>query len=323
MAITHDLPSCPQAYTVAACDGSQIDVERHGIADYWVINVGTAALTYGAHRAYQAESRPTLGYRDDELTIQDPRSGREYAVAGPVLAAHRDLFEGLGLANMALGLEPDLPRLAIQDGTLIRWTLQGFDPWLKDHFLGDYLGFLETMRALPCPVVSYLSRPRSPEVTGFVQFLHCKGDTTRWKTDYPRRSSSPFRGVSDHLLLGQMLRDGQRSARFQSMSRINVEEYPDPHTIEFFYLKVGREIARVEFPAWVVEHDLDLVHALIYDQCQRGAGYPVAVQRAHEQAVIHDGDRRQMEALVERLLVTRDISATRSAKSISKLRPGL
>jgi hypothetical protein len=107
------------------------------------------------------------------------------------------------------------------------------------------------------------------------------------------------------------------------MSRINVEEYPHPHTIQFFYLKVGREIARVEFPAWVVEHDLDLVHALIYDQCQRGAGYPVAVQRAHEQAVIHDGDRRQMEALVERLLVTRDISATRSAKSISKLRPGL
>ncbi len=107
------------------------------------------------------------------------------------------------------------------------------------------------------------------------------------------------------------------------MSRINVDSYPSEHKIQFFYLKVGREIARVEFPAWVGDGDLDLVHSLIYDQCQRGMGYPVALQRAHEQAVIHDGDRRQVEALIERIFATEAVPTQRSAKSVTKLRPGL
>ena len=323
MAAAFDLPPCPRAYAVAAVDGSQIDVDRHGIADCWVVNIGRVALTYGPDASFQSGSKPVLGFRDADLTIQDPRSGREYTVAGQVLAAHRDLYEGLGLAEIALELPPALPRVGLQDGTLIRWTLQGFDPWLQNHFLGDYLSFMETMRALPCPLASYLSRPRSPEVTGLVKFLHVQGDVQRWKRDYPRRSDSPYRGVLDHLLFDDLLEDGQRSARFQSMSKINVEDYPHPHTIQFFYLKVGREIARVEFPAWVAEGDLDLLHGVVYDQCRRGMSYPVALQRAHEQAVIHEGDRRQLQSLVERLLTAEDIALARSAKASSKLRPGL
>lgn len=323
MDAVHALPASPRTYAVAAADGSQIDVDRHGIVDCWVVNIGTVALVYGDEPSFHANSNPTLGYRDTDLVISDPRSDREYAVAGSVLAAHRDLYEGLGLADIALGLPIDTPRVALQDGTLIRWTLQSFEPWLQNHFLGDYLSFLETMRTMPCPLASYLSRPRSPEVTGLIKFLKVQGDVERWKSLYPRRSDNPFRGVTDHLLFSAMLADGQRGARFQSMSKINVDEYPQPHTIQFFYLKVGREIARVEFPAWVADADLDLVHALIYDQCRRGMGYPVALQRAHEQAVIHEGDRRQLEALIERSLVAHNVAPGRSAKAVTKLRPGL
>ena len=68
---------------------------------------------------------------------------------------------------------------------------------------------------------------------------------------------------------------------------------------------------------------LDLLHAIVYDQCTRGMGYPVAVQRAHEQAVIHEGDRRQLEALIERQFARAELPAVRSAKSVSKLHPGL
>ncbi len=88
-------------------------------------------------------------------------------------------------------------------------------------------------------------------------------------------------------------------------------------------MKVGREIARVEFPAWVADESLDLLHAIVYDQCKRGMGYPVAVQRAHEQAVIHEGVRRQLEALIERLFARADVPTARSAKAVSKLHPGL
>ena len=322
MVAIYDLPPVPAAYAIAASDGSQIDVDRHGIVDCWVINIGRAALVYGPDASFRADTRPTLGYLDNDLVLEDPKTRREYPVTGPVLAAHRDLYEGLQLAELALTLPPELPRVALQDGTLIRWALQGFDPWLRDHFLGDYLSVLAEMEALRCPLASYLSRPRSPEVTGLVQFLHVRGDAERWKVDYPRRSDSPYRGVSDHLLFGDLLRDGQRSARFQSMSRINVESYPPPHTIQFFYLKVGREVARVEFPAWVGDEWLDLLHAVVYDQCRRGLGYPAVLQRAHEQAVIHEADRRQLQALVERLFARQDIVPLRSAKAVSKLSPG-
>ena len=319
----HDLPPCPPEYAVAASDGSQIDIDRHGIADCWVINIGRVTLRYGAQRSYWAESCPTLGFRENDLFLHDPRSGQEKAVSGDVLAAHRDLYEGLRLVDVALTLDPDIPRVALLDGTLIRWTLEKFEPWLKQRFLQEQLTYLETLRALPCPVASYLSRPRSAEVVGLARFLHVRGDWDRWKTDYPRRVDSPFYAVADHLVFDDLLQDGQRSARFQSTSRINVTEYPQPHTIQFFYLKVAREIARVEFPAWVAEGDLDLVHALIYDQCRRGPGYPVALERAHEQAVIHDGDRRQLQAVIERLFAAELVGGGRSAKSMSKLRPAL
>ena len=88
---------------------------------------------------------------------------------------------------------------------------------------------------------------------GLVQFLHVQGNFERWKQLYGRGSGNPYRGVLDYLLFGEMLQDGERSARFQSMSRINVDELSTPHTIRFFYLKVGREIARIEFPAWVAD----------------------------------------------------------------------
>jgi hypothetical protein len=53
-------------------------------------------------------------------------------------------------------------------------------------------------------------------------------------------------------------------------------------------MRVGRGIARVEIPRWVAENPgmVALVHTLIYDQCMKGQGYPVALARAHEQALM-------------------------------------
>jgi NAD+ kinase len=84
------------------------------------------------------------------------------------------------------------------------------------------------------------------------------------------------------------------------MSRINIESY-GPHLIHFFYMRVGREVARVELPRWVAEDRaaVDLVHTLIYDQCMKGQGYPVALARAHEQAIVRAADRRAFLSMVE------------------------
>jgi hypothetical protein len=103
------------------------------------------------------------------------------------------------------------------------------------------------------------------------------------------------------------------------MSRINVERYGH-HLIHFFHLRVGRELARIEIPRWVAvdAQQVDLVHSLVYDQCAKGDGYPVALARAHEQAVVRSADRRAFQRLVEGSLMRAEVVKTSSAKADSK-----
>ena len=80
------------------------------------------------------------------------------------------------------------------------------------------------------------------------------------------------------------------------------------------------EIARVEVPQWVATDDtlLNLTHALVLDQCQRGQGYPVALSEAHEKAVVTGADRENFWELVESSMVAEHMPSTGSAKSFSK-----
>jgi NurA-like 5'-3' nuclease len=100
------------------------------------------------------------------------------------------------------------------------------------------------------------------------------------------------------------------------------------HRIQFFYLDVGGEIARVEAPQWVMSDPqmLDLVHASIYDQCQRSGQYPPyppALIEAHEQAVISTAERRTVAEMVEQALAAQGIFYLRSAKDLSKRSRGV
>jgi hypothetical protein len=71
---------------------------------------------------------------------------------------------------------------------------------------------------------------------------------------------------------------------------------------------VGSELARIEFPAWVVSdfQDLSLLHqllGLVMAQVQKGYGYPIALAEAHNQAVVRGSDRRRFFALLEQEMI--------------------
>ena len=76
---------------------------------------------------------------------------------------------------------------------------------------------------------------------------------------------------------------------------------------------------------WVLEDGdkLDLVHALAFDQCRRGRGYPPALQEAHEQAAITTAERRVVEEMIEGALAQRGIVLPWSAKERSKRERGI
>ena len=363
----HDLPSRPASYALVATDGSQIDLERHGMAMCYVINVGRVFLRYGEHPAAKLSSTPALYYRDEDLYLTD--GVRRVAIEGNYLSARRDVEEGvalvgladefllerstkdtkehdletsLGVASRAFADHPSsrnfadqTPAIALQDGTLVRWTLAGAEKFVQDHFLRTYLAYLDDMRSRSIPVASYISRPRSPEVTGTIRLMFCpdvnlhekRGAKCSECSDIAagrEPSCAPCQNLTDADVLTDMLEDGQRGPLFLSMSRINIESY-GPHQIYFFYMRVGREIGRVEMPQWVAEDPaaVDLIHSLIYDQCMKGQGYPVALARAHEQAIVRTADRRAFLSMVENSLLRAELPAASSRKRDSKERQAL
>jgi hypothetical protein len=331
---TRDLPARPPSYALVATDGSQVDVERHGMAVCYVINVGRVFLRYGDRPAARLSSAPQLYYRDEDLYLSD--GVRRIAIEGNYLSARRDVEEGLALVGLADEfLTEGLPALALQDGTLVRWTLAGAEKFVQEHFLRPYLAYLDAMRERGLPVASYISRPRAPEVVGTIRLMFCpdvkpaegRGAKCGECSDVAAGrapSCVPCQGLTDAEVLADMLGEGQRGPLFASMSRINVETY-GPHLIHFFYMRVGREVARVEIPRWVAEDPaaVDLVHTLIYDQCMKGQGYPTALARAHEQAIVRAADRRAFLGIVESTLLRAELPASSSRKRESKEFQGL
>jgi len=63
---------------------------------------------------------------------------------------------------------------------------------------------------------------------------------------------------------------------------------------------------------------LGLSHSLVWDQCRRGWGYPVALSEAHERAVITTADRENFWQVVEAALADEHLPTIGSAKSRSK-----
>ena len=320
-------PAAPRDYTVIATDGSHIAPDRHSPVRYLVINVGRVRIRYGRRPHADMESRGEFRFREEDLTIT-PGNGREYPIEGTLLGLEMALAELEALAEMAREVEP--PALALRDGSLIFWPLQSEEKAIQEYYLPRIRAALRTFHDLGIPLASYISYPGARDLVNAVRVWLC-GHCTRASECGACEVCRPedaalcawLRPVRDQWLLADMLRPGERSAVFESTSAV-LERYVDPdgvdHRVRFFYLHTGREIARVEAPAWVMEDtDLrDLVHALVVDQCHRGAGYPPVLQEAHEQAVITVADREMIRLLVEQELARMGIDYVRSQKDWSK-----
>ena len=217
--------------------------------------------------------------------------------------------------------------LALLDGSLILWGLEAYPEFVTDELLDEgFLSYLEEMRKLnkdkQLGLASYISFPRSTDVVNVLRVALCPHDpldTDRHCKDCEKRDCDMVAGVRDRELFSNILGSGERSALFISQSSI-VRKHYGMHQVYFFYLRVDDEIARVEIPQWVAMDEtlLNLTHALVLDQCQRGNGYPVALSEAHEKAVVTGADRENFWQLVESSLVDEHLPTLGSAKSQSK-----
>jgi hypothetical protein len=288
-----------------------------------------AQLQYGQNPDAQLLSFPSLYFKDGEVAITSA-DGRQLPIEGQLLGIKRGIEECRWLAGQVKEVDADLPLVALLDGSLILWRLaeQVYPDYVVRELLIDgFLKYLSQLRELSrrrrLAVASYISYPRSTEVVNLLRLAICPHlpvDCDRYCSGrFEERECNAVGGLLDRDLFSRLLAPGQRSALFSNRSSV-VAKYYEANEINFFYIRLDGEIARVEVPLWVAEDEklVGLVHSTIVDQCRRGLGYPVALSEAHEQAVMNVADREQFWELVEQVLIEDGIFLESSAKSESK-----
>lgn len=311
----------PPNHVVIATDGSQIEPDRHSGAEFFLLNVGWAVVRYGASPFAELTSEPSLFFKPEDIYITHGQ--RRVPIQDRHLAAKRAGLEIERAASLAVAwsrAEPDLVVLA--DGTLALWVLEERpDDFLRQELLAPYVEQLRRMRDLDVPLASYISRPRSVEVSGLLQEAVCLGPDGGGCERCLAGNVDPcvFDRLPDRELFSRLPR-GERSALFEMTLPRGLVEFYDDLVPRFFYLNVGSEIARVEVPPWTAEDpaQLDLVQAVVLDQCQKGLGYPNVLARAHEQALVSGQDRLAFEYLRDAMQTREGVPPRASEKLHSK-----
>ncbi len=332
----------PEAHSVIATDGSQINPSHHEIAYCYLLNIGRVVLHYGQGRFPLLDSQPEVIYRPEDLYASRQwgirteewmghrRTVSESVVLGELADRINDLEREKGKTpedgpspmaqpfpqhrpsskntrQLSLLQRPAVPTLAMTDGSLIYWFLDQLPTPARDQILLPILAAWDRLREAQLPMVGYLSASRSSEALNFLRLQSCPHDQPdcqqhcEGQTDgAPCQVFSPLRDVT---LWSTRLEPGQRGPLFKSSADI-LQLYGD-HQVYFCHVHVGAEIARVEFPEWVV-HDRKLFDAalsLTLAQVQKGFGYPVSLAEAHNQAVVRGGDRTRFFALLEQQMI--------------------
>jgi hypothetical protein len=323
LAHTYGLPPRPTTVTVVATDGSQIMPSHHEVVPAYLINIASVVLHYGTGERAEFSNTPTLFYRDEELYTTC--GGQQVSVNGEILGMRRGIMEFQRLMQQATAAQDSGHyTCALADGSLILWQLEGKPQDYQQPTLESYLACLETARQRQIPIAGYISRPRSRDVLNALRVGLCPEQAPNCDRcpyrELPKLPCAEIEGLNDRGLFEHLLQPGDRTAVFDSKSRI-LDAY-GLHRICFFYLNVGTEIARLEIPHWVASNPalLDLIHAVAYDQAQKGKGYPVALAEAHQHVVVRGAERDLFYEMVTAVLVRRGIRANLSPKNLRKRR---
>lgn len=318
-------------YRVVASDGSQILPDRHDHLACYLINVGIVDISY-AHATAKLVSRPEIFWAPEDVY---PLVGGIRQEADPRVVGARRFGAECDALREAVTEPSEVRTVALMDGTLLLWWLEpeperlrGLgDDDLKTVTFRKLDSFLATARDSGALVGSYLSSPRTTDVVSMLKVVLCtedpvdcdrcpydsgatpqrSGGAKVWHAQLeiagasllpvPSKPCEEAHPVTDAALHWSLLEVGERSARFRSHARVS-KAYEA--SIDFVYLNVGSEIARLEFPEWTTPRNLDVLCGAVLDQGTKGMGYPVALSEAHEQAVVRAPDRRAFLELARR-----------------------
>lgn len=280
----YPVTSFNKPYHIVSVDGSQIYPDKHQGVNCFLINIGMITLSYGTEKGSSASftSKPTLFTEsmqeyDESVSLVD------------LVNAKREAFElqaGFDTLMELKGCFSDVTSsVVLYDGSLVFWHLDGKELSFRNSFLRNYCTVLEQCEKAGLFIASYLSAPRGKDLVLLLHYL---------SSGYSRlkKYDEKLKKIVDLHIMSLLLPSGTRSALFKSNSPI-VADYPLSVCPYFFYMNVGYEIVRIEVPAYIAqsEEKVGCIAQIIFDQVQKGTGYPVVLSEAHERAVVKGADR--------------------------------
>ena len=320
-------PQCPEDYAVIGVDGSHIDIDRHRSEHCFLINTGGITIEYGNKPDALLFGESRLYFKDEDTSLSGS-DGKKVAIEREILGLKRNIEELRMLAARMMEMKTAVPVIGLLDGTLTLWGIIGQE--YQDILIEEYInkGLIKCMDELheackkkPLAMGSYISFPRSTEIVNILRVILCPHENVNCDKYCGHGEEKPCDAaglLNDRDIFSEYLVTGERSAVFSSRSSI-MKSYGN-HRVNFFYMKLEGEVARMEIPQWIADNDdyVDLIHSVVLKQCELGVGYPVALMEAHEKAVIKGAEREQFWDLVGRLLSMDNMNTTTSAKNWSK-----
>jgi hypothetical protein len=315
-------PSLLGEATVVATDGSQILPDRHAAFMYSLINVGVFVYFHGNGVAPVQFTQPVLDYpgkADDEADTFNENGAivnlrRDQAEIEVLARASWDYVEGTG------------PLLAILDQRLLYWPAVGTGDNEGERVLQAWQATMTAIRQNGAMLAGYIANPGKRSVITLLDTLDIEEPDFDLNILTVR---NPAVRLTDAALFSRILQPGQRSKVFVDVSAHN-DAFCDrdaANEVCFFYLnpgRAGRQIARVDLPIGIATDNdaLQVVHALIYEQCQILGDYPYALARADEIAVVGRRDQESLNTMIEHMMqrggLAGNVTAKQEAKNIAR-----
>jgi hypothetical protein len=308
---------CPavslDGHIVIGVDGSQIFPDRHALALYYLLQVGAIIFRYNG-AAPTVHTTEWLRYEEGDLF-----DAHGYLIGGEALAAERMVREMEVLAQL-VAIEQSETRgciFGLSDGPLL-WPYTDRDSGVHQATT-DYLAALAQVQLTNAIPVGYVDRPGGRPLLDVLWASRLASEDL-----LKRIEENPLGRLTDEHLLRQVLEPGSRTPWFTRRTATNQRHASAGQEIWFCYMDLGtardRAIARIEVPAWAPARG-DAVAALHTALCHQSAalgGYPYALARAHEEALVTTQDKTALEQAIQRQLLELGIVALPSNKARQK-----
>ncbi|HEV2917125.1 MAG TPA: DNA double-strand break repair nuclease NurA [Candidatus Babeliales bacterium] len=304
---THTIETYAKPYTILSVDGSQIYPDRHMGISCYMINIGTMVIPY------QLPLVPLIMESEPYIFTHAEAIGESHASISIVNAQRLELElqQGYSTAMRIKSIAPHEPLLLLFDGSLIFWHLD--DEHIKELFFVRYCTILQQLYDAGIICAWYISMPRTRDLMQLIKLA---------LSDFNINNKEAYQMIehyTDAALMQMHLSPNTYSTVFEHTGLLYME-YPAHVRPHFVYMHVGDEIARVEFPAWIVQDTTICTRLMqmVFDQVIKGQGYPVALAEAHEQAVIKGPDREFFYTTIEKIGLRYNQKPMMSRKSFRK-----